>query len=944
MASPGQSDIEKKLALLQAEFKRTLPNKVAAIEDLWKSILIGEAEESALEACHRMVHTLAGSGGTFGATVVTTASREVIQAIKSIENKSILSSDIKLIITELISKLKVVANNWQPTNIPYFQPLEDNKRGERKGNLIYLAEDDELVAEELIIRLEHDSFVVKHFTDLNDFADAFSEKIPCAIIMDVMFKEGDTAGADAIAKLKNKNEVIPPVIFISDRNDIEARLAAAKAGAQRYFSKPLHSDKLSKTLDGLIERVETKPFRILFVDNDVDLLKYYEAVLFDAGMEVKTLSNPLDSLKVIEEFKPDVIVLDVYMPECSGPEVAQVIRQDDRWALIPIMFLSIETDLNVQLDSMNLGGEMFMVKPVAANHLISILNSKAKASRWSNRLNHDLKKVIRENEYQIITSNLHNTVSTTDVSGEIISANDKFCETTGYSLDELIGQDHRLLKSKHHPSSFYDDMWKTISKGEVWHGTICNYNKEGNEYWVESTIVPFLDDKGKPYKYVSVRTDITPVIQSEERLERSQEFANIGNWDWNIKTGDLYWSDRMWSLFGYKKSETNTTYDNFLIAIHPDDKQMVMSAVNECVNNGSRYNIEHRVLWPDHSVHWVHESGDVVRNENGEALHMLGVMRDIDDRKRTELALIESEFQLRQAQTLARIGNWQADIITGELRWSNEIYQIFGYEPGSFTPSIEAFHAAVHPDDREKVLESEKRAEQTGLHDVEHRIVLPDGTISYVHELAKVEADADGKLLRMSGTVQDITERVAAKAKQRETEQRLIFAIESAGDGVWEWDIRTDSMHHSQLAVEMLGYEENELPRHLNTWVHLVHPDDLAEVTHNLKNYLTTFRKNYLKDSKPLYVMEQRLHCKDGSYKWVLSRGTVVEHNKRGQPLRMIGIHTNITVRKDTEQSLIQAREEAETANRAKSQFLSSMSHELRTPMNAIMGFGQLLG
>ena len=803
MPSFSQSDIDKKLALLQADFKKSLPEKVIEIEVLWNSILEGNADELAIESCYRMAHTLAGSGGTFGAISVTTISRDLIHALNSIIDEKIISPDIASIIMSLISNLKSAVNDWQPSKIPYIQPLEDNVQ--RKNNLIYIAEDDEFLAEDLLAQLEQDDFVVKYFNNLDDFVSAFYQEVPAAVIMDVMFKEGGTAGADTIKKLKNDFDKFPPVVFISARKDIEARLASVKAGAQKYFSKPINKAKLSKTLDGLIERTVRTPYRILLVDDDLSLLNYYETILAGAGMEVLTMSNPMNTLDALEQFKPDVIVLDVYMPECSGPEVAQVIRQDDNWTMIPIMFLSVETDLDIQLRSLDLGGESFMVKPLAAAHLVDAVTVKAKKSRWNSRINNDLKLALRESEFQVVTSNQHDIVSSADVTGRIISVNDKFCDISGYSREELIGQNHRLLKSNNHIDSFYKDMWASISSGQIWHGTICNHNKSGEEYWVDSTIVPFLDEKGKPYKYVSARTDITKVLQSEARLELSQTFANIGTWDWDIGSGKLFWSDRIWPLFGYEKEVVKTTYENFMSAIHPEDKKLVSDAVTKCVNDGDTYDIEHRVIWPDGSIHWLHESGDVVRAEDGSPRHMLGVVQDITLRKETEMNLAKQERQLLAAQSMASVGNWQADLSNGNLVWSDEIYRIFGYKPGSFEPSIEAFHKAVHPDDLTMVKESEKKAETTGYHDVEHRILQPDGTVRYVHELAEVEIDKQGHLIKMSGTVQDITERKLA------------------------------------------------------------------------------------------------------------------------------------------EQAIVLAREEAETANRAKSQFLSSMSHELRTPMNAIMGFAQLL-
>jgi hypothetical protein len=314
---------------------------------------------------------------------------------------------------------------------------------------------------------------------------------------------------------------------------------------------------------------------------------------------------------------------------------------------------------------------------------------------------------------------------------------------------------------------------------------------------------------------------------------------------------------------------------------------------------------------------------------------ILAVARNINERKQMEEALHKSEASLSNAQRIAHLGNWDWDIVNNEAHWSDEIYRIFGLVPQDFRGTYEAFLNSVHPDDRMFVQDNVNKAiYENKPYSIEHRILLPDGSERIVHEHAEVTFNEAGQAIRMCGTMQDITERKKADEALQKSEEKHRNLAESLNELIYRADPETFVSTYVNQAVERIyGNTVEEWLNDPSLWEQTIYPDDRERAFAEFTELQTKLESG---------IVEYRIIKKDKTIRWVQDHVSW-EKDQQGKLISMNGIMYDITESKEAQDAMVNAKLMAESASRAKTDFLTNMSHELRTPLNLIIGFSDVI-
>ncbi len=292
-----------------------------------------------------------------------------------------------------------------------------------------------------------------------------------------------------------------------------------------------------------------------------------------------------------------------------------------------------------------------------------ILNQRVKADQDFATLRQELASALRRSRQIRKAIDEHAAVAITDPDGTITEINDAFCRASGYPPEELIGQNHRILNSGYHSTEFFAELWRTISKGETWHGQVRNRRKDGTFYWDNSTIVPFLDEKGKVETYIAIRYDITGRLKAEHAVKQERalllkvfESSFAGYWDWNLESNTLFYSQSYKRMLGYTDQEFPNTPDEWKRHLFQEEVLPAEARFKELVRTrgATPYRSPLRFKHKDGHTVWVLASVIVAEWSNtGQPLRVVGCNIDITELHAAEETIRERNLELKAASARA---------------------------------------------------------------------------------------------------------------------------------------------------------------------------------------------------------------------------------------------------------------------------------------------------
>ncbi len=308
-----------------------------------------------------------------------------------------------------------------------------------------------------------------------------------------------------------------------------------------------------------------------------------------------------------------------------------------------------------------------------------------------------------------------------------------------------------------------------------------NCTKEGQTILCEWYNTPLVTPEGKVIGVASHALDITERKRAEQQLqqttiqlEEAQKLAHIGNWNYEIATGDIQWSEEVFRIHGLADKTTIPNIEQLIALYHPQDQQRLQRLITQAATLGQAYNAELRIIHPDGEIRHVSIKGEGILNHQGQVVRVFGTVMDITERKQAEITLQQTTRDLQQAQRIAHIGNWEYDAVTEALSWSEEVFRIFNRPLNQGIPALSEAIAYYDPEDIPQLQQALEQMLVTGeAVELELRVRSESENQRYVNIKAEAVQDQEGQVTRLFGTVMDITARKRAELQLQQQAETL---------------------------------------------------------------------------------------------------------------------------------------------------------------------------
>lgn len=420
---------------------------------------------------------------------------------------------------------------------------------------------------------------------------------------------------------------------------------------------------------------------------------------------------------------------------------------------------------------------------------------------------------------------------------------------------------------------------------------------DGTPMWVEGDYVCMHDSEGHIIGHFGIQRDITARKQMEEALRINEaRFRSLFNQthdgvfllDFNGK--HIAYNHRAAKMLGYTMEELQ----ELSVANTSAEVDKSMNVIDRLVAGEHVPTYERNFRKKDGTIFPVEINIEVVYDSEGSMTHLQSVVRDITERKQAEAALRESETRLTALFENARDAIMIVDPASGLLADVNSQAEVLTGFPKDQLIGRQAL--LLYPEDQiRKHASFFLEHSMGGPRLIETEIINADGVRVPVEVSASMIKLPNGKVV-LQGFFRDISARKRAEKNMRDLEARWQFAVEGAGDGVWDYNLQTNRTFYSKTWKEQLGYNEADIGTSVEEWIARIHPEDAAVVQADMNKYMN--------GQSPIYVTEYRMQCKNGDYKWIMARGKIIQYDTDGNPIRIIGTHTDITERKRGEQQI----------------------------------------